>query len=188
MCARYYAQLAVPYYEYTTQLIARFHPWQIVSVEIANDPQNRGSSIVLLKCVVFRNQGDPRPAAIVVSRVQVGEVIETPLIFWGVLLALLGIPSAALRWWSVALGIPLFLGLEALTTVCQLIQPMVQTSAILAGPIEGSDPLTPLMRWCRFLEGGGRYVIEVFAAILTVAIAHRIRGASSAVPEYGVTC
>lgn len=172
--ARYYAQLAAPYYAGAARLIARLHPWQVVSLGIANDPQSHGT-ILLLKGEVFLDPAhprpaavaDPRPAAVVVSRVQVGEVVESPLVFWTVLL--LWPAAGSRRWLTVAVGIPVFLGLEVLTTVCQLIQPMAEASAILAGH---SNPLTLLDRWSRFLEAGGRFVVESVAALLAITVAH----------------
>jgi hypothetical protein len=172
--ARYYAQLAVPYYAGTAGLIARLHPWRVVSLEVANDPKSH-STILLLKGEVFRNPADPSPAAVVVSRVQIGEVVETPLIFWTMLLLWPG--GSGPRWLRLAMGIPVFLGLEVSTTVCQLLQPMSEASAMLAGD---SDPLTLLDRWSRFLEAGGRFVMEVVAALLTLAVAHSFRLSSSA--------
>jgi hypothetical protein len=172
--ARYYAQLAVPYYAGAAGLIVRLHPWRVVSLKVTNDPEGH-STILLLKGAVFRNPADPSPAAVVVNRVQVGEVVETPVIFWTVLL--LWPTTSTQRWLRLAMGIPVFLGLEVLTTVCQLIQPMAQASAILAGQ---SDPLTLWDRWSRFLEAGGRFVVEIVAAVLTIAIADSFRPSSGA--------
>jgi hypothetical protein len=62
-------------------------------------------------------------------------------------------------------GIPVFLVLEAATTGCQLVHSMAQASAILAGQ---PDPLTVWERWSRFLEAGGRFALEVGAALITV--------------------
>ena len=171
--ARYYAQLAVPYYAGAAGLIARFHPWRVVSLEMKNDPKSH-STILLLKGEVFRTRADRSPAAVVMSRVQIGEVVESPLIFWTVLLLW---PTAGTpRWLRLAMGIPVFPGLEVLTTVCQLIQPLSDASAMLAGDI---DPLTLLDRWSRFLEAGGRFVVEVVAALLAIAAAHSVRLSSS---------
>src|SRR5205823_719947 len=132
------------------------------------------STLLFLKGQVFRNPADPNPAAIVVSRVQVGEVVETPLVFWT---ALLLWPAAGThRWWRLAMGVPVFLGLEVLTTVCQLIEPLSEASAMLAGD---SDPLTLLGRWSRFLEAGGRFAVEMVAALLTIAVAQSVRLSST---------
>lgn len=172
--ARYYAQLAVPYYAGAVGLIARLHPWRVLSLAVAKDPKTH-STILLLKGEVFRSLADPSPAAVVVGRVQIGEVVETPLIFWTVLL--LWPAASGPRWLRLAIGIPVFLGLEVSTTVCQLLQPLSEASAMLAGD---SDPLTLLDRWSRFLEAGGRFVMEVVAALLAIAVAHSFRLSSSA--------
>jgi hypothetical protein len=58
-----------------------------------------------------------------------------------------------------------FLALEAATTGCQLLHSMAEASAILAG----EDPVTFWERWSRFLEAGGRFVLEVATALVTVA-------------------
>jgi len=58
---------------------------------------------------VFRYQGAPHRAARVVGRVQVGEVIETPLVFWTLLLVR---PAASIRQRviRVVVGILIFFG------------------------------------------------------------------------------
>jgi hypothetical protein len=172
--ARYYAQLAAPYYATAASLIARLHPWKVISLEVTTDPRSH-STILLFKGAVFSNEADPTPGATVVNRVQIGEAVETPLIFWTALL--LWPAAGAQRWWRLAIGIPVFLGLEALTTVCQLIQPMAEASALLAGD---NDPLTLLDRWSRFLEAGGRFVVESVAALVAIALVHRWQPSSGA--------
>ena len=93
-------------------------------------------------------------------------MIEGPLIYWSLLLAW---PAPwRLRAARLLLGIPLFLGLEAATTVCQLLNGFAETSAILAG---AGDPVTAWERWSRFIESGGRDVLAVCAALLTIAVA-----------------
>jgi hypothetical protein len=67
-------------------------------------------------------------------------------------------------------GIPVFLGLEGITTGIQLMHSLAEVSAILAGE---TNPLTLWERWSRFLEASGRFVIEVCAALLTIAIVQR---------------
>jgi hypothetical protein len=114
---------------------------------------------------VRRSQDDLEPAARVIIHVQVGEVIETPVVFWAVVFVW---PMATLRrrLVCVAVGIPMFLVLEAATTGCQLVHSMADASAMLAGE---ADPLTAWERWSRFLEAGGRCALELCAALLTVA-------------------
>jgi hypothetical protein len=148
-----------------TELIARVHPWRVESVTVTADESNHG---VVLKLVgeVRRNREDPLPAALVVNRVQVGEVVEAPVVFWTLLLVW---PAGSWRHrlLRVAVGIPIFLVLEAATTGCQLVYSMANVSALLAGD---SHPLTLWERWSRLLEAGGRFVLEVGAGLLAVAL------------------
>ena len=95
-----------------------------------------------------------------------GEVIETPLVFWTLVL-LWPARTARQRVWRVAAGLPLFLALEAVTTGCQLVHPLAEASALLAGE---QDPITVWEYWSRFLEAGGRFGLEVAAALLAVGI------------------
>jgi hypothetical protein len=122
---------------------------------------------------VRRKAQDPRAAGRIISHVQVGEAVETPVVFWTVVL-LWPIESMRRRWISLVVGLPVFLGLEAITTGIQLMHSMAEVSAILAGD---NNPLTPWERWSRFLEAGGRFVVEIGAALFTVAIV-RMGGAS----------
>jgi hypothetical protein len=109
-----------------------------------------------------------QPAATLIGRVHAGAAIEGPLIFWTLLLAW---PASARRRGALLLiGVPVFLGLEAATTVCQLLNGFAEASAIIAG----SGAITGWERWSRFLESGGRDVLAVFAALLTVASARRL--------------
>jgi hypothetical protein len=64
-------------------------------------------------------------------------------------------------------AIPAFLGLEALTTATQLILPMAQASAILAGD---NDPVTAWDHWSRFLEAGGQFIVVCCGAVLLAAM------------------
>ena len=165
-CAAGYARLAVPYYVAVTRLIADFHPWRIVSLVVKPDESSHGM-VLRLTGEVRRHRDDPLPAAMVVNRVQVGEAIETPVIFWGLLLAW---PAQTVRQRliRVAVGFPVFLALEGVTTACQLVYSMARASAILAGE---QSPLTLWDRWSRFLEAGGRFVLEISAALVTVGVA-----------------
>jgi hypothetical protein len=109
-----------------------------------------------------------QPAATLIGRVQAGAAIEGPLIFWTLLLAW---PAQARRRSALLLiGVPVFLGLEAATTVCQLLNGFAEASAIIAG----SGSMTGWERWSRFIESGGRDVLAVCAALLTVASARRL--------------
>jgi hypothetical protein len=167
--AREYARLAAPYYAAVAHLFALGHPWQIVSVEVRNSAVGLGSELVLIGDV-RRQSSDVRPAARVVARVQVGEAVETPAVFWTMLLLW---PAGYARQTPtrVAVGVPMFLALEAITTTMQLVHSLPTASALLAG---ATDPITLAEQWSRFLEAGGRYVVEVCGVMLTIVIAQRL--------------
>lgn len=183
-CAEPYARLAAPYYAAVDRLIAIGHPWDVISVDVR--PGNSHLSAELqLWAWVRRHAGDLNPAAKVQGRVQVGEAVETPMIFWTVLLVW---PAASNRQRILRLvtGIPIFLCLEACTTATQLILPMAQASAILAG---NNDPVTGWDYWSRFLEAGGGFVLTIGGALLTMTIAartslRRTAGAAQTGPPY----
>jgi hypothetical protein len=165
-----YARLAAPYYAAVDRLIAIGRPWEIISVDVKPGKSNL-SAEVQLWAFVRRHRGDPEPAAKVQGRVQIGESVETPVIFWTLLLVW---PTASRRERILRyiVGIPVFLLLEAITTATQLIVPMAQASAILAGD---NDPVTGWDQWSRFLESGGAFVVVTFGALLTIGIAIRTR-------------
>jgi hypothetical protein len=163
--AETYARLAIPYYEVVTSVIADLHPWRVLDLSLDRGRSNPGASLRMTG-EVRRSRDDLEPAARVIIDVQVGEVIETPVVFWAVVFVW---PMTTLRrrLVCVAVGIPMFLVLEAATTGCQLVHSMADASAMLAGE---ADPLTAWERWSRFLEAGGRFALELCAAVLTVAL------------------
>jgi pimeloyl-ACP methyl ester carboxylesterase len=71
----------------------------------------------------------------------------------------------------IAVGLPIFLGLEVFTTTVQLLHNLPEASALLAGE---KNPLTLWERWSRFLEAGGLFVTEACAVVLTKVIAQRV--------------
>jgi len=161
LMAEPYARLAAPYYEAVAKVAAGFHPWQVVSVGVQPGSSRLGAELQL-RGEVRRIPEQSRPSAIVVGRVQVGEVVETPIVYWTLVL-MWPVESKRMGWLRAALALPVFLVLEALTTATQLILPMAQASAILDG---SQDPLTSWDRWSRFLEAGGQFVIVAAAAIV----------------------
>jgi hypothetical protein len=169
-CAGPYARLAAPYYAVIDRLIATNHPWEITRVEVRPGKSNLTAELQL-HADVFRHVGAREPAATVIGRVQVGEVIETPLVFWTLLLVW---PAASNRQRLIRLvvGIPVFSGLEAITTATQLILPMAQASAMLAGD---PSPVTLWDYWSRFLEAGGQFVLACGFALLVCSLTHRPR-------------
>jgi hypothetical protein len=166
--AEIYAQLVAPYYRTAATWIARGRPWTITRVDVAPDAARPGI-FVRLHGEVRAVANAARPAATLIGRVQAGAAIEGPLIFWTLLLAW---PAQARRRGALLLmGIPVFLGLEAATTVCQLLNGFADASAVIAGD---SGSITGWERWSRFIESGGRDVLAVCAALLIVAGARRL--------------
>jgi hypothetical protein len=162
-----YARLAAPYYAAVDRLIATGHPWDIISVDVRPGKSNLSAELQLW-AFVRRNPGDLNPAAKVLGHVQVGEVIETPMVFWTLLLLW---PATTIRKRVLRLlvAVPAFLGLETITTATQLILPMAQASAMLVGD---ADPVTIWDRWSRFLEAGGQFVFASGFAILVASLTH----------------
>jgi hypothetical protein len=177
-CAAPYARLAAPFYAAVDRRIALHRPWEVTDVEVRPGKSNLTAELQL-QADVFRYQGAPNRAARVIGRVQVGEVVETPLVFWTLLLMW---PAASIRQRviRVLIGIPVFLGLEAITTATQLILPMAQASAMLAGD---PNPVTPWDHWSRFLEAGGQFVLASGFAILVAAMIRRSRTAQAPIIE-----
>jgi hypothetical protein len=168
--AKPYARMAAPYYLIAAELLAQGHPWEVAGVDVQS-PAHGPGSILELTGTVRKYDSDILPAAIIAAHLEVAAVVQAPIIFWTVLLAW---PAASVRqrFARVALGIPLFLGLEVATTVCQLLNPLACASAVLAGDPE---PITPWESWSRFLEDGGRVVMALSAAMLTAALTVRSR-------------
>jgi hypothetical protein len=172
--AQTYAQLAAPYYRTAAAWIARGHPWTITRVDVAQDAARPGV-FVRLHGEVRAVANAARPAAMLIGRVQAGAAIEGPLIFWTILLAWPG--ETRRRGALLIMGIPVFLGLEAATTVCQLLSGFADASAAIAGE---PGAITWWERWSRFIESGGRDVLALCAALLTVAGARRLAPAVAA--------
>lgn len=173
--AQPYARLAAPYYAAIDRLVARAHPWAIQQVAVLPDPAGRGS-VLRLVGEVRRERSDARPAALVITRVEVGEAIETPVVFWTLLLAW---PAASGRRRLVraAVGAVVFLGLEALTTALQLLHSMAEASALLergSRAARPDDPLTLWEHWGRFLEAGGGLVLALAGGLAALALADAI--------------
>ena len=163
-CAEPYARLAAPYYAAVARLLSLGHPWTIVSVEVKPGTKSPSPELQLVG-EVRRRPEDPRPAGRIISHVQVGEAVETPVVFWTLLL-MWPANSMRQRLIRLAIGIPIFLGVEAITTAVQLMHSMAEVSALLAGEM---NPVTPWEHWSRFLEGGGQFVLACGFAILVLA-------------------
>jgi hypothetical protein len=164
-----YARMAAPFYFTAARVIGSLQPWDIEAVEVRPGKSTPGAELRLVG-TVRRHSSDEHPAATVVGRVQVGESVETPVVFWTLVLAW-GARSKREHLVRIALAVPLFLMLESLTTVYQLTYGLADASAVLAGD---QSPLTLWDRWSRILEAGGRFTLEVAAALLSVWAAARL--------------
>jgi len=164
-CAQRYARLTIPFNTAVTGLIAELYPWKVREIRLSGDAGH--GSVLVLTGEVRQHRDDPLPSAIVESRLHAGEAVEVPVVFWTVVLMW---PVRSWRHYllRIVLGVPVFLSLETTIVACQLLHPLAEASAVLAGQ---RDPLTPWERWSRFLEAGGRFVLEATAAMLTVASA-----------------
>lgn len=180
-CAEQYARLAAPYYLAVARVIAQSQPWEIVDATVGPDKLGR-DRVVLMTGLVREHRDDPEPAAKVICRLQVAAAVESPVIFWTLLLLW---PAASLRrrLGYLALGVPVFLCLEAATSACQLLNPLAYASAVLASDGNAAEPVTVWEHWSRFIESGGRIVLAVCAGVLTVAaVRGLIRGRRQATP------
>jgi len=164
-----YARMAAPFYLAAARVISVLQPWEIVTVEVRPAKSSPGAELRLIG-TVRRHSSDARPSATVVSHVQVGESVETPVVFWLLVLAW-PVRSGRERLVRIALGIPLFLLLASATTVYQLTYGLADASAALAGD---QSPLMLWDRWSRILEAGGRFTLEVAAALLIIWSAARV--------------
>jgi len=169
-----YARAMAPYYDALARLVAVGPAWEVGSVAVRPGRSGLGAELTLEALV--RNPDDlTGPHAQVRGRIQVGEVVETPIVYWTVLLLW---PATTLRSRLVrlALGVPGFLLVEALTTGSQLLLPMAQASAVLRGQVA----LTPWDHWSHFLEAGGQFVLACGLAGVIGALGTRRTVASAA--------
>jgi hypothetical protein len=166
--ASLYAQRMAPIFAAVAGVIAQFHPWKITSVVVIPSEQHVGN-VLRLTGEVYQNRGDSQPAAIVNDDLSVGAAIETPLVFWSLVL---GWPARTMRQYVIrlAIAVPTFCGLLLSTTMVQLMWYFADVSAVLAGD---PAPRTLWALWSRCLESGGRFALEISSALLCVALAQR---------------
>ncbi|HEY4209988.1 MAG TPA: hypothetical protein VGM84_00795 [Steroidobacteraceae bacterium] len=163
-----YARLMSPAYLVVARFLADNQPWDITAVEVEPGKADIHGELHL-RADIRRHLGDSKPVARVVGHLQVGSVVETPLIFWAILL-LWPSGSGERTLLAILAGIPVAIALEALTTVAQLVAPLAGASALIAGQAHGAT----LEKWSALLEEGGRVVICVLAALLVIALARRL--------------
>jgi hypothetical protein len=159
-----YARWSAPYVLLAARAMAASNPWTIADVTVGQSDSSPATEL-RLDGYVYRRQGDDAPAARVVTRLSVGEAVETPVVFWGMLCAW---PARSIRQRLLMLtvGLPIFLVLAGILTGGQLIHSMSDASAILAGD---NDPKTLWDRASEFLEAGGLFVVDLSAALLVIA-------------------
>lgn len=162
--ARTYARMMVPYYAAMGRLLAGLHTWQVQEVGMSREGPG-GAQEVRLVAIVRKIPSQPLPALRVESTMDVGDVVQLPVIFWGILLAWRADTMRQLLQ-RLAMGVPVFLTLETVTTVCQLVGPMAEAAEYLNG---NPHPVTAWEIWARLLETGGRQALAAVAALLIVA-------------------
>lgn len=162
--AKTYVRVMVPYYAGMGRLLAGLHAWQIQEVGLAREGPG-GAQEVRLVAIVRKTPSQPLPALRVESTMTFGDIVQLPVIFWGILLAWRAdtLKQLLLR---LATGVPVFLTLEIVTTVCQLVGPMAEAAEYLNG---NAHPLTAWEIWSRLMETGGRQALAAVAALLIVA-------------------
>jgi hypothetical protein len=160
-----YVRVATPLYRLGAEWLIEGKPWQINSIGI-RDAAGDSRRELWMTGELKSHSWDLQPSARADSRVQLAAVLQNPVVFWLVLL-LVPVASIRSRVTLLGLGLPVFLLLEIATTSCQLVNALVQTAAMLDGE---ANPLTWTERWSRFLESGGRLVIDVCAALFCVSL------------------
>ncbi len=167
-----YARVAVPYYQFTAQLIASSQGWYVDRVQIVDSVPGHPRTLQLVGRVY-----DPtlhrHGFATVTGVIQIAAVLQGPLVFIGVVLLL---PAGSWREWRrrLLLGLPVLLLLDALTTVLSLLHAFAEANAIYMGE---ATPTTPWEIWTRVLESGGRIALAGLGGLATVGLA-RIRDTS----------
>jgi len=170
---RPYLACMTPIYAAASTVIARLNAWTVLDVQTTADPHSPGRVLRLRGLVA--NRSAPSQSALIISRLQVGAPLETLVVFWALLVAC-SLSSRRRLLLSIALGVPVFLGIEAAMTVSQLVGPLASAPQLLAG---AAEPMTPWEHWSRFLEAGGRVAVGITAALMTAALTEAVLGSSA---------
>jgi hypothetical protein len=160
-----FARLSAPYLLFATRTLAATQPWKVESVAVTANGSGLGAEL-RLQGDVYRRAGDRLPAARVEGRMSVGEAVETPVVFWGMMCLW---PAGSLRRRGVMLAsaVPVFLILVGALDGLQLLYGMADASAVLEGH---GDALTLWERASQFLEIGGLFAVDLCAALLVIAV------------------
>lgn len=160
------ARMLVPWYTVASRAWSTGQAWRVESVGLRARGTGLGEEMQL-HGQVARSRGDAEAAGLAVAHLQLGRVVVTPLIYWAIVACWPAL-SWGQRCWRMALGVPVYLALEGVTTAAQLVAPMAQASALLAGE---SDPMTLWLRWSNFLEAGGQFAVDITAGLATIVLA-----------------
>lgn len=171
LAAPFYARLMAPYYGLVASVVGDLCGWDIVGVVVADSDAGHGARLRLTGDIYARPT-DRLPTARSVSDVAVGEVVETPLVYLGIL-CLWPLPRGVARWRLLALSLPGLLLLEALTTVAQLLHAMPALARMVAGL---PDTVALVDRWTTFLSAGGGVVLDCLVAVLAGTLLARLLG------------
>jgi hypothetical protein len=158
-------RFAMPFYSVVSRCIADIRGWKVESLELRSSDRGPYGHALVLTGSVSASPDNGRWAR-VVTKLGVGAIVETPLVFW--LLLVLWPTRSSREWgWSIFAAVPIFLVLEAATTITQLIHNLPDAEAILAGDLH---PVTSWQVWSRFLEEGGRFAVVVLGASMAVSL------------------
>lgn len=170
--AKDYCSFFANYYLSIARWAAASQPWTLQDAEVSTEVGQAGAYL-RLRGEVRGGWTNVDPAALVATRVQVGAIAATPLIFWTIVLAW-PIKTWRRRALSLFVGLPLFILVDSAATVGEMLTGFARASAILGGE---ESPVTAWDRWATFLESGGRVVLAVTAALAA------IHGATTRSPE-----
>ena len=160
-----YARLVAPFHALAGAIVGRYAGWEVVKTAVEDTPGQHGRALALT-ADLYRRPSDRTAAARVVGRVTVGGVVEGPLVYLG-LLALWPVRDWRERARLLCLALPGLAVIELLTTLPELLHTLPSVVGEIAGLPQA---YTPWDRWTELLSGGGRFAIEVSAALLAIAV------------------
>lgn len=160
-----YARLVAPLHALAAATVGQYGGWDVVKADVEDTPGQHGRSLALT-VDLYRRPDDRTAGARVVSRVTVGDVVEGPLVYLGVL-ALWPLGRWRERGRLLLLALPGLAVVELLTTLPELLHALPAVVRQLAGL---PDAETAWDRWSSVLSGGGRFVVELSTALVAVAV------------------
>ena len=158
-----YAGWTVPLHRVAAAWAAQSCACRIANVSVVQ-PGAGSTSALQLTAVVTEGPADSIPVAVVANRVNVGGIVQVPIVLLGLLLAW---PAHARRDCAVRgalalLALPL---LELLTTGSQLVAPLWALGAEMQlRSVHGW-----MTGWTQFIESGGRIAVTAAIALLIIS-------------------